>query len=254
MIAVFLCAGFATRMYPITRDFPKPLLTVADRPVLDYLMDQVSQLTDIESIHVVTNARFIEHFERWQYDWQSICRSKNIRIELYNDGAAENENRLGAIRDLQFVLRRLPEPSRALVSAGDNIYRFALQPLWQHFLTGNEHFVIALPETDDAKLKKTGVLSLGENDRVLRLHEKPRRPASTWSSPPLYFLQGSAWRRLDEYVQASDRCDAPGSFIDFLSRKETVYALKPNASRLDIGSINAYHDADRHLRNEPVIQ
>jgi glucose-1-phosphate thymidylyltransferase len=211
-------------------------------------------LPGLRGIHIVTNARFIDLFDQWQTNWRSNLRPGKIEISLFNDGATANKNRLGAIRDLQFVLQRLPAPSRALVSAGDNIIRFDLQPLWQHFLNSSGHYVIALPETDDAKLKKTGVLTLGKENRVLRLHEKPRRPPSKWSCPPLYFLQRSAWRRLDECIQVSDQCDAPGFFIDFLSQRETVYALKRNASRLDIGSITTYREADKRLRTEPVFQ
>ena len=61
MNAILLCAGFATRMYPLTRNFPKPLLPVGDRPVLDYLMDQIAELPEISKVHLVSNAKFYEH-------------------------------------------------------------------------------------------------------------------------------------------------------------------------------------------------
>ena len=122
-----------------------------------------------------------------------------------------------------------------------------------HILNSSGSYVIALAETDEAKLKKTGVLTLGTENRVLRLHEKPQSPTSTWSCPPLYFLQPSAWPRLNEYIRVSDQCDAAGSLVDFLSQRETVYAFKLNASRLDIGSHTTYHLADKLLRREPVI-
>ena len=133
-------------------------------------------------------------------------------------------------------------------------YRFRLQPLWRHFLNSSAHHVVALPETDDAKLKRTGVLTLSNDNRVLRLHEKPRRPASNWCCPPLYFLQGTAWSRLNEYIEVSNQCDAPGSFLDFLSQQESVYAFKLKASRLDIGSIDTYRTADKRLGSEPVFR
>ena len=131
-------------------------------------------------------------------------------------------------------MKRLPASTKTLVSAGDNIYRFPLKPLWKHFL-------------------KTGVLTLDNKDRVLRLHEKPRNPLSTWCCPPLYFLQESAWKLLDEYIKVSDRYDAPGSFIDFLCQHEDVYTFKPAAGRLDIGSIRTYREADKLLRKESIF-
>ncbi len=253
MIAILLCAGFATRMYPMTRDFPKPLLPVADRPVLDYLMDQIVELQGLREVHLVSNARFFKHFEQWRSGWQTVLESKNIQIDLHNNGIICSEDRLGAVRDLHLTINSLPTPSKALVSAGDNIYRFRLRPLWQQFLTHKEHFIIGLPEDDEARLKKTGVLMLAHDNRVVRLHEKPRRPPSTWSCPPLYFFHESAWRILDEYIQDSDQYDAPGSFIDYLCQNEEVNAFKPAAGRLDIGSIKTYQAADKLLRKESIM-
>jgi glucose-1-phosphate thymidylyltransferase len=250
MIAVVLCAGFATRMYPLTRDFPKPLLPVADKPVIDYLMDQLVDLPELRVVHIVGNARFFNHFEDWRRNYIKKIQRKNLSIEIYNDGATANENRRGASVDLQLVLKSVSETSRTLVSAGDNIYRFSIRPLWQKFLSSRHHYIVALPERDADNLKKTGVLELDANGRVMRQHEKPEQPQSTWSCPPLYFLQASAWSKLDEFIESSDNIDAPGYFIDYLCQKEDVYAFKLNASRLDIGSVESYQDADRLMRAE----
>jgi glucose-1-phosphate thymidylyltransferase len=250
MIAVVLCAGFATRMYPLTRDFPKPLLPVADKPVIDYLMDQLVDLPELRVVHIVGNARFFNHFEDWRRNYIKKIQRKNLSIEIYNDGATANENRRGASVDLQLVLKSVSETSRTLVSAGDNIYRFSIRPLWQKFLGSRHHYIVALPERDADNLKKTGVLELDANGRVMRQHEKPEQPQSVWSCPPLYFLQASAWSKLDEFIESSDNIDAPGYFIDYLCQKEDVYAFKLNASRLDIGSVESYQDADRLMRAE----
>ena len=106
---------------------------------------------------------------------------------MHNDGAVSNENRLGAVRDLHFVLQRIPAPAKALVSAGDNIYRFRLQPLWQQFLNSNASYVIALPETDEAKLQKTGVLTLGNENRVMAFAGKTPAPLLFLELPTVVF-------------------------------------------------------------------
>ena len=250
MIAVILCAGFATRMYPLTRDLPKALLPVADRPVIDYLMDQLVELPGLQAVHIVSNARFFNQFEEWREHCLNGLPRSTLHIELHNDGATANENRLGASVDLQLVLSRTSHASRALVSAGDNIYRFSIKSLWQKHLQSRHHYVVALPETDTEKLKKTGVLELNAQDRVIRQHEKPDRPQSPWSCPPLYFLQTSARSRLDAFLESSEDYDAPGHFIDYLCRKDIVYAFKLHASRLDIGSMDSYREADRKMRAE----
>jgi len=247
VIAVLLCAGYATRMYPLTADFPKPLLQVAGKPVIDYLVEQIIALPEVTRIHVVTNAKFIEHFKAWQMKWRAAIPSKKVAVDIHNNGSTDNANRLGAAADLQFVFKQIAEPSKVLVSGGDNIFLFRLEPLWRDFLSGQHHYVIALPETNEDRLMKTGVLTLGKENRVLKLHEKPRHPVSNWFCPPLYFLQPTVWPLLDEFLRTSRNNDAPGFFIDFLSRQEKVYAFKLNASRLDIGSIDSYREAEETL-------
>ena len=116
-------------------------------------------------------------------------------------------------------------------------------------MQSHHHHVMALPETDREKLQKTGVLELGENDRVLRLHEKPELPPSTWICPPLYFFQPSLWSKLESFLRTSESHDAPGHFIDYLCQQEQVDAFRLKATRLDIGSIDSYHVADRQLKH-----
>jgi glucose-1-phosphate thymidylyltransferase len=252
MIAVILCAGFATRMYPLTENLPKPLLTVADRPVIDYLMDQMADLPQVQAIHIVSNAKFFGHFLNWQSSLAAGGTVDATTVRVHNDGATANENRLGAAADLQLVLKTITRPSKVLVSAGDNIYRFSIKPLWEKFLQSDHHHVVALPETDGQKLKRTGVLELGKNDRILRLHEKPQSPPSTWTCPPLYFFQASVGPQLDSFLKTSEDCDAPGHFIDYLCRREPVHAFRLHSTRLDIGSIDTYQQANRILRQNPI--
>ena len=252
MIAVLLCAGYATRLYPLTRDFPKPLLPVADKPVIEYLVNQIDGLPEIESLHIVTNAKFYAHFSRWA---EHIGRRGRAAapITVHNDGTSCNANRFGAVADLQFVLQRLIPSQPMLVSAADNIFRFALAGIWQRFLTTDNHMVIALPQTDLGQLRRTGVLELDNQNRVQRLHEKPHHPPSTWSCPPLYFLQPSARKHLETLTAAGTSPDAPGHFIDYLCRREDVLAHKVDGTRLDIGDVTSYRDADQRLRREPLF-
>jgi glucose-1-phosphate thymidylyltransferase len=252
MIAIVLCAGFATRMYPLTINFPKPLLKVAGRPVIDYLMDQLVELPGLEAIYLVSNGKFYSHFAEWKRRRQHNDRERSPVVELLNDGAMDNDHRLGASADFQLVIKTIPQPTRVMVTAGDNIYRFSIRPLWEQFLQSDRHCIVALPETDRKKLKKTGVLKLATDDRVIRLFEKPAHPSSSWFCPPLYFFQSTVSRRLDEFLKRPASGDAPGYFIDFLCRKDPVYAFRLNASRLDIGSIETYRAADHDLRNNPL--
>ena len=251
MIAILLCAGFATRMVPLTAGFPKPLLPVAERPVLDYLVDQVAGLPDIEGIHLVTNAKFAAQFDRWRLSRLNQPDSRHLKIVIHNDGASTAENRLGACADLQLVFQRLSSTGPALVSAGDNIYLFGLQELWERFLSGKSHRIIALAEDNQENLKRSGVPVFGDNDRLMRLLEKPDHPPVGWICPPLYFLRPSARIVLDEFLKCCRPVDAPGYFIDYLCQKEPVVAFRLDARRLDIGSPESYRAADRLMRTSP---
>ena len=116
----------------------------------------------------------------------------------------------------------------------------------------HHHHIVALPETNRAKLQETGVLELGGKDRVLRLHEKPKLPPSMWICPPLYFFQPSLWSKIESFLQTSGNHDAPGHFIDYLCQQEPVDAFRLKATRLDIGSLDSYHAADRQLQQYNV--
>lgn len=253
MIAILLCAGFATRMYPLTKNFPKPLLPVAGRPVLDYLMEQIIGLPKIKSIHVVTNARFFDHFVEWRGKWLPDMEGRGITLHIHNDGSTNNDNRLGAVADLAFVLHSIQVTSGALVAAGDNISRFSLKPIWQKFLDGDKNYLLALHENDTNRIKRTGVLELGPDDRVVRFHEKPKDPPSSWTCPAIYFLRPSALRRVDDYLALPDAQDAPGYFISYLVAKEPVYAIRIMGKSIDIGTIESYEEANAILSREPVV-
>jgi glucose-1-phosphate thymidylyltransferase len=251
MNVVILCAGFATRMYPLTQYFPKPLLEVAGKPVLDYLIEQIVSLPDLQAVHIVTNDKFYDHFQHWYLNKKKCGDFGTTPINIYNDGCVDNENRLGAAGDLLLALKKIGKPSRLLVSGGDNIYLFPIKPLVEIFQKDKVHCIPALVETDPAKLQKTGVLELADDDYVIKLHEKPTQPPSRWTSPPLYFFQPSVWHILENFLATVGNHDAPGYFIDYLCQLERVKALKLNASRLDIGDIDTYQEADRLLGRKP---
>jgi glucose-1-phosphate thymidylyltransferase len=253
MIAILLCAGFATRMYPLTKNFPKPLLKVGGRPVLDYLMDQLLVLPEMESIHVVTNGLFYKNFHEWQARWKKISREYDIDIHLYNDGATSNENRLGAVKDLALAVKSLKTIAPAIIAAGDNIFRFSLKPVAQEFISSGRNIVIALQEIDHGKKKQKGLLEIGPDNRVLRFYEKHLEARSGWACPPIYFLQLSALGYIEEYAARPDAGDSPGYFMEYLVNKGPVYTVKVNGNRLDVGTIESYEAAEKILTNEPLI-
>jgi glucose-1-phosphate thymidylyltransferase len=253
MIAILLCAGFATRMYPLTKNLSKPLLKVGGKPALDYLMDQLIGLAQIGSVYVVTNGFFYQNFLDWQNRWKRVLEEQAIDLYLINDGATSNETRFGAIKDLALTVKSLKAIAPAIVAAGDNILRFSLRTVAQEFIKSGENMVIALEEIDCRKGRQKGILEIGADNRVLRFYEKPMEASSDWACPPIYFLQPSALERIVEYAAQPNPGDSPGYFMEYLVNKAPVFAVKVSGERLDIGTIESYEEADRILSHEPVL-
>jgi glucose-1-phosphate thymidylyltransferase len=253
MKAILLCAGFATRMHPLTRNFPKPLLSVEGKPVLDYLLDQIVIIPEIVEVYIVSNNRFFDHFIHWLQAHERQGNYKRLKFSVLNDGANDNEARLGACGDLQLAFETIGSPGQVLVAGGDNIFRFRFNDLVKQFLSGDTHMVAALPENDLQNLQKTGVLEFGEGNHVIRLHEKPLDPPSNWVCPPLHCFQPSVWNALRHFSEEGGSIDAPGHFVAHLCSMTIVRAVRFESARLDIGSIETFEAANRILQQESLF-
>lgn len=245
---ILLCAGYGTRMASLTATTPKPLLPVAGRPVLDYLVDLLLPLPGLGQVHVVSNSHYAASFETWADTWNR--RLATQRFAIHDDGSRSADDRLGAIGDLAFVSRRIGSAALAggaLISAGDNIFRFSLEPLWRGLTEGRENTVLALHEPDRQKLQRTGVLALDDANRVLELHEKPQEPPSSWACPSIYGLRAEALGRLDGYLTDGHSADEIGRFIAHLVSQQRVRAVLTEGQRLHVGSPESYRRANLAL-------
>lgn len=240
MIAILLCAGFATRMYPLTKDFPKPLLDIGGRPVLDYLIDRIAGLRGLDSIHVVTNKRFFSEFVSWGEKKRAEITERGISLHIYNDGVENPEDRLGAVGDLGFVLNTIDKKTAAIVAAGDNVFRFSLDPYWERFLDSGRSYVFAVPTEDGERLKRTGVIEVKADNRVSAFYEKPEKPPSNLACPAIYFLTPEALDLTAEYLARHDAGDEIGFFISYLAQREKVYAFYDPGDVVDIGTTESY--------------
>lgn len=254
MKAILLCAGFATRMEPLTKDFPKALLPVGGKPVIDHLIEQFLEFRRLDSIYLVTNDRFFKHFLEWGEKSSREITGRGISLRILNDGAAGPDSRFGAAGDLGFSVRHMGKGEGAVVAAGDNIFRFPLGPCWEKFVTGEKSLVLALPTDDARKLKRTGVLELDEDSRVLAFHEKPETPPSNLACPALYFLKSEALGMIHEYLASPEAGDEIGCFISYIAGHSDIYALLTEGEAIDIGTIEAYESAKTILAGEPVIE
>ena len=240
MKAIILGAGYATRLYPLTKNFPKPLLKIGSTTIIDHIMEKIDRVKEIDKVYVVTNHNFYNHFSEWQ---QKANYSKEIVI--VDDNTTSNENRLGAVKDLYYTVEKENIEDEVLVLAGDNLFDFELTDMVSFYRKkdGNVISTHKLPKIED--LRRTGVISLNEEGLVTEFEEKPVNPKSEYAVPPFYiYRMETITRHLKDYVNNpiyADKLDAPGNFIPYLIEKDKVYAYKFAGSRYDIGTIESYN-------------
>jgi len=225
MIAYLLCAGFGTRMQPLTEETPKSLLPVAGRPILDDLLDELAGWTALDTIHLAANHCDADAFRTWATDWQARLDEAGLDLRVHDDGVTNPDEKLGAVGDLQFLLEETDPPSDgALVSGGDSLYRFPLAPILNAF-DGTQSHVLALHESDPERRRKSSVLQL-EGERVTRLVEDPDATESTRICPSWHLLGPTALATVEPYLRTGGDPDTLGTFIDTVARREPVRAVR----------------------------
>lgn len=242
MRAVLLAAGYATRLYPFTREVPKPLLPVCGVPLLEYILGKVFLLPDMTDAVLVANRRFHEHFANW-LAWRRPPRP----LLLLDDGSTSNETRLGAIGDLQLAVERGAIDDDLLVLATDNLFAFDLRDFVSFFRSCGGDAVIVQHEPDAEARKHTGIVELDGEDRVIGFEEKPQHPKTSWRCPPFYLYRRDTVPLISHYLRAGNNPDAPGHFVAWLHRQRPVYGFKAPGDILDIGSPASYEIANRKV-------
>ena len=246
MRALILAAGYATRMYPLTLDRPKPLLPVAGKPIIDHLIDGIARVPGIGELVVVTNSRFFGQFLQWRDAGSRKGRrpgGRDLRLEIIDDGTTSNENRRGAIGDILLALEAGGRGGDWLIVAGDNLFSFEFREVVDFFLRKEADVVTCYRQRDLERLRRTGVAELADDGRILSFEEKPTEPRSQWAVPPLYVYTEATLERLAEYLDAGNPPDAPGHFIAWLCRRKPVYAYRTPQEPQDIGTVAAYRKA-----------
>ena len=233
MKTVVLAAGYATRLYPLTENFPKPLLPVQGKPILGWLADDVAQADGSAEFVVVSNHRFAPHFRQW-------AAGRREPVTVVDDGTETNEGRLGAVCDLELAIRQLSINEDLFVMAGDNLLDFSLSDFFRYAACRRTSCVMRFYQPDEAKLRKAGVVTVDSQDRILRMTEKSPVPESHWVCPPFYFLLRDDACRVGEAVADGCGTDAPGSFIAWLAARVPVHAMEMPGRRYDIGTVEGY--------------
>ena len=234
MKCILLCAGYATRLFPLTQNFPKALLEVGGRAILDYTLDEVNSIGEIDHIYLVTNAKYTPHFEEW-------AKSKNnIKpITVFNDGTTNNDDRLGAIGDMHFTIEKAGIDDDILVLATDNLFTFKLKDFVEFYKTKNAPSVCVREEEDINLLKRVGVAKLDEDMRIVDFVEKPAEPQSKYAVYAEYIYPKNVLPMIKTYLEEGNSCDAPGNLVAYMYKRLPTYAYAFNGVCYDVGTHEA---------------
>lgn len=238
MKCVLLAAGYATRLYPLTRDLPKSLLPIGGGTILDFIAAKIGEVEGIDRIFLVTNDRFFAAFS----DWAARHPSRQ-EITVLSDGTTTNENRLGALADLRFAIGSGGVDDDLLVMAGDNLFDFSLADFVVFFNRVGRDCITVHELTDPEALRRTGVVTVDALGRVTGFEEKPRQPKSQLAAPPFYLFRQETLPWIGKYLEEGNPPDAPGNFIPWLISRREVYAYRFAGHRYDIGDLDSYRRA-----------
>lgn len=231
MKCIILAAGYATRLYPLTENFPKPLLDIGGKTILDWLIEDVDKSGIVDEYIVVSNGKFAHHFKNWAPE----------KVTVLDDGTFSNETRLGAVKDIQFAIESLDLNDDLLIMAGDNVLDFSLCSFIDYYNSKKASCVMRFYEPDEKKLLKCGVVSVDDNERIIEMTEKSPEPATHWVCPPFYIYTKADALRIKEALDDGCGYDAPGSFVAWLCKRSEVYSMQMPGNRYDIGNLESYN-------------
>ncbi len=250
MIALVLAAGYATRLYPLTINTPKPLLTVGPKAMIDYIVDEIETISDVNKIVVVTNHRFADHFEEWAQKRldQDAGNGIDLPIEIIDDGTTDDTNKLGAIGDIQFVIDKLSIDEDLMIIAGDNLFTYKLSDMYAFFKKMQHDTLISVTVEDVDQLRKLAVATISEDGKVEFLAEKPKEPQSTDAVYATYMYLKETIPMIRRYLDEGNTPDAPGHFPSWLYTRKDVYVYRAPGTCIDIGTPENYKDVCNNYR------
>ena len=255
MKAIILAAGYATRLRPLTETLAKPLLPVAERPMIDYITDKIAEVPEVDAVYVVTNHRFAGNFTAWagaQGGQLTAADGRAIPLTVLDDGTVSNEDRLGAIGDIRFTVQQGGlAGDDLLIIAGDNLFDFSLAEYVDFWRGKGDGSCIALYECPDMELvKQYSIVELDANERVTSFVEKPENPTTNTVGIATYLYHRNHVPLIEDYLAEGNSPDQPGKYIAWLHKRVPVYGYRFAGSWLDIGNKEQLLFADNQVRRQ----
>ena len=239
---IVIAAGYATRLYPLTENFPKPLRQIGESCILGRLIADIDQIDGITEHIIVSNHKFIGHFESWAKEQQT-----KHPIRLIDDGTETNETRLGAVRDLLLAIEQTKADEDLLVIAADNILDFSFRGFVEYAKQKGTSIIMCHHEPELKKLQRTGVIEVDSNMKVLQMQEKPEVPVSNWAVPPFYIYRKEDLPLIKDCMNHGCGFDAPGNLAHYLCEITPMHAWPMPGHRYDIGTLESYEEIKKQF-------
>lgn len=237
MKVIILAAGYATRLYPLTLNMPKALLTINNKSIIDYIIDEVNTLSNIDIIYVVSNHKFATNFENWVSE-----KNNYIPIKVLDDGTETEQTRKGAIGDILYTIEKESINDDLLVIAGDNFFTYKLIDYYNYFKIVKDDCICIKKFENKEAIKQLGVASIDENNKVIEFEEKPQNPKSDNVVYATYIYKKETLPLFKKYLNLGNKADAPGYFVQWLCKEKDVFAYHMNGECYDIGTPEAYEE------------
>ena len=245
MYALILAGGFATRLYPLTKNFPKPLLKVGQKPIIEYAVKKIEKIPNVEKIIVSTNSKFESQFSDWIKHTEF---TKEIILDI--EDTMEEKEKLGAIKGISQIYQKYPEDF--LIVGGDNLFEDDLQVVVNDFETKKASIVGIHKSSGDLDISQFGTVMIDEDKIIRKFEEKSQTTNSDLISTCIYALSKNSISKINSYLE-NNSPDSPGHFIRWLSENETVYGSILEGLWWDIGTIEAYEKITDHFENNSKI-
>ncbi len=249
MKVLILAAGYATRLYPLTLTQPKPLLPVAGKPMIEYVLDNVAPIGGIDRVYVVTNAKFAGHFQRWADQYRAT--KSPLHFTIVNDQSTDDSNKLGAIGDLHLVINQEKVDDDLLVVAGDNLFSESLEQFGALCRAKQAPVLGVYDVRSLEQVKKYSSIELASDGRITSFQEKPQDPKSTLIGIALYYYPRNVLPLIKQYIAEGNNPDQPGRLVQWLFPRTPVYTWTVPGLWFDIGAKDTLDEASRIFAAEP---
>lgn len=247
MKVIILAAGYATRLYPLTLTQPKPLLPVAGKPMVEYVLDNLAPIGGIDRVIVVTNAKFAGHFQKWADNYRAT-KSK-FEFTVVNDGSTDDTNKLGAIGDINYVIDKEKVDDDIIIVAGDNLFSDKLGDFGKFIREKNAPVLAVYDVGNLEEIKKYNSISIDPQGKITFFEEKPKEPKSTLTGIALYYYPRSTIKLIKQYIAEGNNPDQPGRLVQWLYTRTPVYTWRVPGLWYDIGSKETLEEANKIFAN-----